>query len=127
MPKIWRVETVKGYGPYDSGACDKMRKKGFEVYNARHTPAPDYDPHFGSNWEKMRIKKHHTHYFFGFSSLKQYRDWFKHKACREIMADFNLQLVKYDCPADAMFAGEKQVIFLKNMAKVTEIRQVNYI
>jgi len=127
MPKIWRVETVKGWGPYDSGACEAMRKKGFEVYNARHTPAPTRDRRFGSTWNKMQSKKQHMYYSFGFSSLKQYKNWFKYKACREIMAEYGLQLVKYDCPVHAMFAGEKQVIFLKNMAKVTETRRVNYI
>lgn len=123
--KVWRVETAQGVGPYVNTAASMCRViNGFGTYShpgprqakEANTPLATAfsDGGYNSSWS------------FGFTSLRQYLEWFKYNHWRDTLHKRNCLLVQYEVPASDVCKGNYQLAFRKREALRITVRACNY-
>lgn len=127
MAYVWRIETKKGEGVYSCGAASYALGIIDDVDSYRH-PAPYYDPPLADWWDMMSpdVAKR---YFFGFTTLAQYRAWFYTRKSRKRLAAHpsGVRLVKYWVHPKHLKRGDCQAVFFRGMAVKMEERACDYI
>jgi hypothetical protein len=128
--RIFRVENSDQHGPYRSEIVDQV--PALKAMMLRHDKESEAHP-FVFQDRLVRINKSldvtneddafrlvdfmRGIYFFGFSSIKQLRDWFTEDEL-VLLQNNNFNLTVYTVSKDELVVMAKQVIFKKSSAKV---------
>ncbi len=127
MAYVWRVETKNGEGVYSCDAANYALGIIDDEGSDRHPP-PQSDPSLADWWDMMSLDVAER-YFFGFTTLAQYRAWFFTRESRKRLAEHpsGVRLVKYWVHPAYLKRGDYQTVFLRDMAVKMEERACDYI
>lgn len=128
--RVFRVENCAQEGPYRTDLVDQV--PALEEMMLRHGEETDTHPAVHQD-RLVRINKElditnpddayrlvdymRGIYFFGFSSIKQLKDWFTEEEL-VLLQNNNFNLTVYTVSKDELVVMAKQVIFKKSSAKV---------
>ena len=125
MKIVYRIETEKGVGMYDSGCASYMQNK------YKHT-TPREDRRL---WEALGIyadsdfdediEQALQEFKFGFKDIIQLRSWVYQEAWLTSLHDNGLRMMEYTCEDWDVLEGDSQIVF-KN-PKQSKMNFLNYI
>ena len=128
MPLIFRLESKDGIGPYydvqSTGNFDRDTLSHF-IWNGNDRPnhvTPLYDETLAYDWCLLRERgrEFRRQYYFGFSDLVQFREWFTADDCVKIKQfeydKFEYRISIYQMDEKDRFLGDSQAIFLRDNA-----------
>lgn len=118
MKTVYRLEhSHSGRGVYRTGAASiASEKMNFKEALKRHL-TPNEDPGLRDFWLNL---KHAYNWYFGFSSINQYKDWFFTEESRAQLHIEDIVLRVYEVPDDSYKKGRAQVVFIKAQAKLVQ-------
>ncbi len=131
MPYVWRLEDENGVGIYAlCGAArealdlcrDGCTSDDDGVFGASPHPSPCVDPLLRGPWSRIWPDK----WFFGFTSLRQFRAWVPIAKARRQIADDKVLLRKYKAARKDYHAGSAQALFRRDRCVLIETRRVDY-
>jgi len=118
--KVYRLETDTQRGVYDSCLWDEATVES-PIGSTRH-PAPEQDKLLSGLFSSI----HSSLWFFGFASLKQYKDWCYKKSWRKGFHQCELRLNVYLVDEEHFTRGEKQVMFRIKKAQLIKTMRPDY-
>jgi hypothetical protein len=109
---VYRIENEHGHGAYRIPV--EWRSFSQPYSDTRH-PGPSDDPLLRPYWTLMsgRMK---DHYFFGFESIEQLKNWFFDREWLEDLHNSGAKLSIYQSNEDDVIYGRTQLIFLRARA-----------
>ncbi len=120
---IWIVESEPSrQGPYvssDPHVREARRLLDFDV-----TPTPCNDSLLSPHWSKLT--KGQKEWYFGFSSLAQFKQWFHSVLIRQKLAQGGMKLCKYSVPSNEVRLGNTPLCFRRSVSKLIETRPPDY-
>ena len=130
MPTIWRIQHWNGIGPYITNAMDSIADDDSFYCDYGYTtsdphPAPDEDALLKDKWKELCGENEDRHWFFGFTSLRQAKQWFKTKQACDLLESKGFRLVKYKVNKQYYCKGTHQVMFRKEKAEKLETRKLS--
>lgn len=105
MVKVLRVETDVKLGMYGQSDLDCI----WDMQSPSNHPLPNEDAALSSVWNDFRVKGIHREWSFGFSDLKQLRNWIYRSEWRDELARTGFMISVYD--AKDYHLGDTQCIF----------------
>lgn len=128
--RVFRIENCQQKGPYKSAAVDQVLDLKLMV-NRHSKELETHPPAYQDRLVRINQKLGVTNsedayrlvdylrdlYFFGFSSIKQLRDWFTEEEL-VLLQKNNFNLTVYTVSKDELVVMAKQVIFKKSNAKI---------
>jgi hypothetical protein len=125
MAKIYRAEGPDRCGVYNGTNAVAYRAINEGDCERRgHHPSPYEDKKLASHWGNMgggaAGYMARRQWFFGFASVKQFKEWFNTEKSREILAEAGVTLNVYEVPDADFIAGEKQAIFRRDNEKLVK-------
>jgi hypothetical protein len=115
MVKVLRVENdeQKGmYSVYPKPDCI------YSMQSASNHPTPEEDAALRDNWYKISRANTHREWYFGFSDLKQLRNWIYRTEWRDELTARGLKISVYE--VTHYHIGDTQSIFRWEDAKLIE-------
>ena len=127
MAYVWRVETKNGEGVYSCDAANYALSSTDDGDSDRH-PIPQFDPSLADWWDTVPLDVTER-FFFGFTTLAQYRAWFSTRESRKRLAEHSsgVRLVKYWVHPAHLKRGGCQAVFLRDVAVKMVERACDYI
>lgn len=118
MNLVYRLEHRRsGRGVYSTGVAGTVYDKmPFQEALKRHL-TPGEDPGLRNFWLNLT---HPSDWYFGFSSIDQYKEWFFTEESRAQLHFEDIVLRVYEVPDDSYKQGCVQVVFIKNQAKLVQ-------
>ena len=118
MQRVYRLETLEGVGVYKAREIYPMLARILNDYvDLPNHPCPFTDK--GLRNSSFRFDEL-LEFNFGFSSLSQLRDWFFHRADRQLISECGVVCAVYEVEDEHFHLGEKQCVFKKSHAKKVE-------
>ena len=123
MQRVYRLETLEGVGVYTAREIYPMLTRILNEYvDLPNHPGPFTDK--GLRTSSFRIGEL-LEFNFGFSSLRQLRDWFSHRGDRQLISECGIVCAVYEVEDEHFHLGERQCVFKKGHAK--KVGQVDFI
>ncbi len=118
MQRVYRLETPEGVGVYEAREIYPMLTRILDSYvdRSKH-PGPYADK--GLKSSSFRYDEL-LEFYFGFSSLRQLKDWFSHREDRQLISEFGIVCAVYEVEDEHFHLGERQCVFKKRHAKKVE-------
>ena len=123
MQRVYRLETLEGVGVYMAREIYPMLARIINEYVDRSNhPGP-----FTDKWLKNIFFQCDDllEFNFGFSSLRQLKDWFFHREDRQLISECGIVCAVYEAEDEHFHLGERQCVFKKRHAK--KVGQVDFI
>ena len=115
MKTIYRLETPEGVGVYTARELYPMLCRVLSEYcELPNHPGPFTDKRLKNlflQWGELLA------FNFGFSSLRQLKDWFFNREDRQLISECGIVCVVYEVEDGHFHEGEKQCVFKKRHAK----------
>jgi hypothetical protein len=121
MRHIWRLEDSSGWGVYSGHYAYDATEHEADGRSVERHPNPFNDEKLG-----YREVEEPDDWYFGFSNLRQYREWFHRAEWRRKLHKLGVQLNRYEIEDEEMRVGEKQAIFIKAKARLVETRRPDF-
>ena len=119
MQRVYRLETLEGVGVYTAREIYPMLTRILNEYvSLPNHPGPFTDS--GLRSSSFRFGEL-LEFNFGFSSLRQLRDWFFNRADRQLISECGIVCAVYEVEDEHFHLGERQCVFKKSHAKKVEI------
>lgn len=112
--RIYRMESDSGVGMYRAAYCGPVYSLDQQAGYERH-PAPTQDAGMSAQWGDLRPSQREK-YFFGFSSLAQWRRWLYTDEVLDYLYGAGVRLAVYDVPDESCIVGFTQAVFLMSDA-----------
>lgn len=123
MQRVYRLETLEGVGVYTAREIYPMLTRILNDYvGLPNHPGPFTDK--GLRNSSFRIGEL-LEFNFGFSSLRQLRDWFFLREDRQLISECGIVCAVYEVEDGHFHLGEMQCVFKKSHAK--KVGQVDFI
>ncbi len=108
MARIWRLENSDGVGVY---SVTYPHTDAFPCGREHPGPRDDYKLH--NAWEKLSDSGDARYWRFGFSSLKQFKEWFHSNEMLENLRDrYDIRLSCYEVARANLKVGDRQCIYV---------------
>lgn len=115
MQRVYRLETLEGVGVYTAREIYPMLTRILNEYvELPNHPGPFTDKGLRNIFFKC---DEFLAFNFGFSSLRQLRDWFSNREDRQLIAECGINCVVYEVEDEHFHLGERQCVFKKSHAK----------
>lgn len=113
--------AAKAADMYNKWWSKNVKSASFSEVNFRYqtcpTPSDDEKLNFVLSPETPSFE-HYAHYFFGFESLSQYREYFKSEKYRECLRDCGAYMTEYSVDNKYVRFGDHQLIFIRKHAQL---------
>lgn len=123
MQRVYRLETPEGVGVYTAREIYPMLTRILNEYvELPNHPGPFTD----KGLKNLFLQYDELFAFnFGFSSLRQLKDWFFNREDRQLIAECGIVCAVYEVEDEHFHLGERQCVFKKRHAK--KVGQVDFI
>ena len=123
MQRVYRLETLEGVGVYTAREIHPMLTSILNEYvELPNHPGPFTDKGLKNIFFKCDEL---LAFNFGFSSLRQLKDWFFHREDRQLISECGIVCAVYEVEDEHFHLGERQCVFKKGHAK--KVGQVAFI